>query len=71
MCNLHCQLNEKVSRNLIFEAMINSKIFEMLDLSNVVWSQFDVRNTSTEKQVGLNELNQLKLCLSENAKIIQ
>ena len=49
MCNLHCQLNEKVSRNVILEAMINSKIFEMLDLSNVVWSQFDVRNTSTEK----------------------
>ena len=39
ICNLNCQLNEKDSRNLIFEVMINSKIFERLDLSNEFWSQ--------------------------------
>ena len=33
ICNLNCQLNEKDSRNMMFEAMINSKIFERLDLS--------------------------------------
>ena len=33
ICNLNCQLNEKDSRNVMFEAMINSKIFERLDLS--------------------------------------
>ena len=36
--------------------MINSKIFERLDLSNEFWSQFNVRDTSTEKQVGLYEI---------------
>ena len=40
---------------MIFEAMINSNIFERLDLSNEFWSQFNVRDTSTEKQVGLYE----------------
>ena len=35
--------------------MINSNIFERLDLSNEFWSQFNVRDTSTEKQVGLYE----------------
>ena len=55
ICNLNCQLNEKVSRNVISEVMINSKIFERLDLSNEFWSQFNVRDTSTEKQVGLYE----------------
>ena len=55
ICNLNCQLNEKDSRNVIFEVMINSKIFERLDLSNEFWSQFNVRDTSTEKQVGFTK----------------
>ena len=40
---------------MIFEVMINSSIFERLDLSNEFWSQFNVRDTSTEKQVSLYE----------------
>ena len=47
ICYLNCQLNEKESRNMIFEVMINSKIFERLDLSNEFWSQFNVLDTST------------------------
>ena len=54
--NLNCQLNEKDSRNVTFEIMINSKIFTRLDLPNEFWSQFNVRDTSTEKQVGLYEI---------------
>ena len=50
------ELNEKNSRNVIFEVIINSKKFETLDLSNEFWSQFNVRDTSTEKQVGLYEI---------------
>ena len=49
ICNLNCQLNEKDPRNVIFEVMINLKIFERLDLSNEFWSQFNVCDTSTEK----------------------
>ena len=54
--NLNCQLNEKDSKNVIFEVMINSKIFERLDLSNEFWSQFNKRDTLTEKQVGLHDV---------------
>ena len=50
------ELNEKNARNVIFEVIINSKKFETLDLSNEFWSQFNVRDTSTEKQVGLYEI---------------
>ena len=41
---------------MIFEVIINSKKFGTLDLSNEFWSQFNVRDTSTEKQVGLYEI---------------
>ena len=41
---------------MIFEVIINSKKFETLDPSNEFWSQFNVRDTSTEKQVGLYEI---------------
>ena len=57
---LNCQLNEKDSRNVIFEVMINSKIFERLDLSNEFWSQINVHDTSTEKQVGLYEIENIE-----------
>ena len=59
ICNLNCQLNEKDSRNVKFEVMINSKIFERLDLSNEFCSHFKVRNTSTEKKVGLYEIESI------------
>ena len=54
ICNLNCRLNGKDSRNMIFEIMINSKIFERLD-----WLQFDVRNTSKEKRVGLYKIESI------------
>ena len=44
---------------MIFEAMISSKFFERLDLSNEFLSQFNVRDTSTEKQVGLYEIESI------------
>ena len=40
---------------MTFEVMINSNIFERFDPSDEFWSQFNVRDTSTEKQVGLYE----------------
>ena len=44
---------------LIFEVLINSKIFETLDLSNEFWSPFNLGDTSTEKQVGLYEIESI------------
>ena len=57
--NLNCQLNEKDSRNVVFEVMINSKMFERLDLSNEFWSQLNVRDKSSEKQVGMYEIENI------------
>ena len=65
ICNLNSQLNEKYSRNVIFEAMINSKIFERLDLSNEFWSQFNACDTSTKKPLGLYEIES-----SDNLSIV-
>ena len=59
ICDSKCQLNEKDSRNVIFEVMISTKIFERLDLPSEFWSQFDLRNTLTEKQVGLYEIESI------------
>ena len=39
--------------------MINSKTTKRLDLSNEFWSQFSVRDTSTEKQVGLYKIQRI------------
>ena len=39
--------------------MINWKIFERLDLSNELWSKFNVRDRSAEKQVGLYEIESI------------
>ena len=59
ICNLNCQLNERDSRNVIFEVMINSKIFGRLDLSNEFWFQFNVRDTLSDKRVGLYEIESI------------
>ena len=59
LCALSCRLNEKDSRNVIFEVMISSKIFERLDLSGESWTQLGVRNPSFKKQVGLFEIDSI------------
>ena len=42
-------------RNLIFEIMFKSKLFERLDLSDDFYAQFNVQNKKLKKQVGLYE----------------
>ena len=44
---------KKDSRNIIFEVTIPSTIFEKLDLSHEFWAQFNMCDSSLEKQVGL------------------
>ena len=39
--------------------MINSKIFERLDLSDDFWSQFNVQNKTLKKQIGLFEIENI------------
>ena len=55
ICDLNCCIKESDSRNIIFEIMITSKVFDRLDLSADFWKQFDVQNKKLKKQVGLFE----------------
>ena len=53
ICELGCAVDERKSRQIIFEVMIKSKIFSRLDLSDGFWDQFGVQNEKLKKQVGL------------------
>ena len=33
ICNLNCSVSEEKARNIIFEVMLKSKVFDWLDLS--------------------------------------
>ena len=53
--DLNCCIKESDSKNVVFEIMITSKVFDRLDLSAEFWKQFDVQNKKLKKQVGLFE----------------
>ena len=59
ICNLNCVLPESEARKVIFECMIKSKILERLDVSNDFWKQFEVQNVTTQKQMGLFEIENI------------
>ena len=54
-----CTVKESLSRNLIFEIMIKSKLLERLDLSDEFQEQFGVHNKKLKKQVGLYEVESI------------
>ena len=56
---LNCCIKESDSRNIIFEVMITSKVFDRLDLSADFWKQFNVQNKKLKKQVGLFEIKNI------------
>ena len=59
ICNLKCVLPESKARKVIFECMIKSKILDRLDVSNEFWKQFEVQNITTQKQMGLFEIENI------------
>ena len=59
ICHLNSIVDEITARNIIFEVMINSKIFDRLDLSDDFWDQFNVQNKKLKKQVGLFEVENI------------
>ena len=52
-------INEKDSRDIIFEVLTKSKILERLDLSDDFWKRFNVQDKSKKKQVGLYEIENI------------
>ena len=59
ICELSCTVDERESRQIIFEVVIESKIFNGLDLSNDFRDQFGVQNKKSKKQVGLFEIENI------------
>ena len=56
ICELGCAVDKRKSRQIIFDVMIKSKIFNRLDLSDDFWDQFGVQNKILKKQVELLEI---------------
>ena len=59
ICNLNCSVSEDKARNIIFDVMLKSKIFDQLDLSAEFYEQFDCRNENLKKRVGFFEIESI------------
>ena len=44
ICKMTCTINEKGSRDIIFNVLTKSKILERLDLSDDFWERFKVQD---------------------------
>ena len=55
-CDLNSCVSEDKARNIIFDVMIKSKVFDRLDLSEEFYEQFNCRNVALDKRVGLLEI---------------
>ena len=59
ICNLSSELPENEARKIIFEVMLNSKIFDRLDRSDKYFEQFNARDVTLKKKVGYFEIEQI------------
>ena len=56
ICDLNSCVSEDKARNIIFDVMLKSKVFDRLDLLAEFYKQFNCRNEDLRKQVGLFEI---------------
>ena len=54
--DLNSNIREDKARNIVFEVMLKSKIFDRLDLSAEFYEQFSCRNENLRKRIGLFEI---------------
>ena len=59
ICDLKCEVKEDDARDIIFEVMLKSKIFDRLDLSHEYYEKFNCRNTDLKKRVGYFEVENI------------
>ena len=52
ICDLSCNVREDEARNIIFEVMLQSKVFDRLDLLAEYYDKFKCRNENLKKRVG-------------------
>ena len=60
ICDLNSNIREDKAQNIIFEVMLQSKIFDRLDLSAEFYKQFSCRNENLRKQFGLFEIENIE-----------
>ena len=65
ICDLNCSVRKKNPRNIIFEVLLKSKVFDRLDLSAEFYDQFSCRNEKLRKKVGIFEIENI-----DNANVI-
>ena len=65
LCDLNSCVSEDKARNIISEVMLESKVFDRLDLSSQFYEQFDCRNEDLKKRVGLFEIENI-----DNANVL-
>ena len=61
ICDLTSSIREDKVRDIIFEVMIESKMYDRLDLSAELWEQFNSRNKDLKKQAGLFEIENIDI----------
>ena len=59
ICDLECHVREDEARDIIFEVMLKSKVFNRLDLSHEYFEKFNCRNTDLKKSVGYFEVENI------------
>ena len=59
ICDLNSCVSEDKARNIIFDVMTKSKIFDRLDLLAEFYEQFNCRNEDLRKRIGLFEIESI------------
>ena len=59
ICNLNCSVSKDKARNIIFDVMLKSKIFDRLDLSAEFYERFDCRNENLKKRGGFFKIESI------------
>ena len=59
ICNFSCNLNEKISRDIIFQVFVVLKVLSRYDVSDAFWAQYGVQKKELKKQVGLYEVENI------------
>ena len=59
VCDLQSNIREDKARNVIFEVILKSKIFDRIDLSADYFAQFNCQNQKLRKQDGLFEIENI------------
>ena len=65
ICDLNCSISEDKARDILFEVMLKSKVFDRLDLSAEFYERFNCRKEKLKNNAGLFEIENIN-----NANVI-